>query len=234
MTELQIRNARRVRMELTQSLLVEPVPGVHNAIRSSRGKCLVLVVEADGIHRIDLLHFVLLHAMTLEGELSLLHFRFRIKVLHSDTSLNRTHHVALFVREDPDDAGLELQGRLPSHEVLGHVPEIPDEHSPVAGGHRNLLVVYVHTVDASIVLFISAHALLVPNVPQFDGLVPGTGDHSSYLTRVHHTSHRVRVLANLGLCLSIQIVSNDLIGEEARDDLCGFLEGNRKMLFGGR
>ena len=57
-------------------------------------KCVVCVVEADGVDRIHLLYTVLLHAVALEGVLLLLHLLLGVQVLHGNAALDRTQHKA--------------------------------------------------------------------------------------------------------------------------------------------
>ena len=53
-------------VELTQPLLVVPVPDVDEAVTPTSGEGVVLLVEGDGVDWIDILNTILLHSVALE------------------------------------------------------------------------------------------------------------------------------------------------------------------------
>ena len=54
-------------VELAQSLLVGPIPDVDEPVGASRSEGVVVLVEGDGVHGINVLDARLLDAVALEG-----------------------------------------------------------------------------------------------------------------------------------------------------------------------
>ena len=69
-------------MELAQPLLVVSVPDIDVAVAPSSGEGVVVLVEADGVHRVDVLDAALLHPVALERVLLLLRLGAGVQVLH--------------------------------------------------------------------------------------------------------------------------------------------------------
>ena len=72
-------------VELAETFLVESVPDVDEAVGAPRGECVEAAVECDCVDREDLLHTVLLDAVTLEGILLLLHLWAWVHVLDGNS-----------------------------------------------------------------------------------------------------------------------------------------------------
>jgi len=73
-------------VKLTEALLVEAVPDVDEAVGAASRECVVLVVEGDGVDRVDQLYAVLLEAVALEGVLALLDLRTGVQVFYRNTT----------------------------------------------------------------------------------------------------------------------------------------------------
>lgn len=73
-------------MKLTEALLVEAVPDVDEAVGAASRERVVLVVEGDGVDRVDQLYAVLLEAVALEGVLALLDLWTRVQVFYRNTT----------------------------------------------------------------------------------------------------------------------------------------------------
>ena len=69
-------------MKLAEPLLVEAIPDVDVAIRTTSSKGIVDVVESDGIDRVDLLHAILFDPVAFECVLLFLNFWAGVQVLH--------------------------------------------------------------------------------------------------------------------------------------------------------
>ena len=69
-------------VELAQPLLVISVPDIDVSVAAAGGEGVVVLVEADGVHRVDVLDAVLLHPVALERVLLLLRLGARVQVLH--------------------------------------------------------------------------------------------------------------------------------------------------------
>lgn len=217
-------------MELAESLLVESVPDVDETIGTTccdwnakqvirhdrrRNKQISIltsrervvdIVEGNGVHRMNVLDVVLLDAMALESELSLLHLSVQIKVLDGHATLNRAHHIALLVGEYANRSRLILERRFPSHQDLLHVSQIPDEHFSLGRRHHDLLVDHTHRVDSSVALLVRAHALLLACVPDLDGLVPAARYDAIHFGRVLHAFDGVRMGAENLFGLRVPVV----------------------------
>ena len=73
-------------VKLTEALLVEAVPDVDEAVGAASRERVVLVVEGDGVDRVDQLYAVLLEAVALEGVLALLDLWTRVQVFYRNTT----------------------------------------------------------------------------------------------------------------------------------------------------
>ena len=97
-------------VELAEAFLVEAVPDVDEAVRAAGRKRVVVAVERDRVHREDLLHAILLQAMTLERILLLLHLGAWVEVLdgHAACSSRRWRNGGAWSREEawPGEGGV--------------------------------------------------------------------------------------------------------------------------------
>lgn len=93
--ETECSHAGVISMELAQTFLVETIPNVHVAIRTTGGECVVCRMKTDSVHRIDMLHVVLLDSVTFERILFLLGFRHCIEILDGNSAFYATQHVTL-------------------------------------------------------------------------------------------------------------------------------------------
>lgn len=198
--ERQGSDGRVVVVELAEAFFIESIPDTDVAVTSTRGKGVVSAVKADCVYRIDQLDVVFFDAVTFEGELLFLHLGIVIKVLHSDTTLNGRHNIAFLIWEDPYAAGLILQRRFTAHDVVSHVPQVPNDNFSVGGSHHHLFVDDAHRVHLAVVLFVSSNALGISCVPKFHRLentnitvmqaflqsahlIPTTSGHTVHLSR---------------------------------------------------
>ena len=54
-------------MKLAESLFIEWIPNIDKAIRTTCSKCVVDIVERDGVNGINLLNVIFLQSMTFES-----------------------------------------------------------------------------------------------------------------------------------------------------------------------
>ena len=191
-------------MELAQPLLVEAVPDVDVTVRAAGGERVVLTVEADGVHRVDVLHAGLLDTVTLEGVFLLLYLWAGVEVLHGNSAFNRAEHVAQLVGEAADAARLVLERRLLLLKRLRHVTQVPDMHLPAGGAHNQPVATRAQSVY-TVRLGVHAGAARLPGVPQFDVVVPATGDDDASFCGVLDAADRRPVLAHHRLRAAVEI-----------------------------
>ena len=202
--EGQRGDGRRVAVQLTQPLLVQPVPDVDVAVRAAGGERVVLAVEADGVHRVDVLHAGLLDAVALEGVLLLLHLRARVEVLYGHAALDRAEHVAELVGETADAARLVLERRLLLLQRLRHVAQVPDVHLPPRSAHHQPVAARAERVHA-VGLGVHARAARLARVPQLDVVVPSAGDDDAGLCGVLDAADWRAVLPHHRLRAAVEV-----------------------------
>ena len=86
-------------VELTESLFVIAVPDVHITVAATSGKGVVLLVEADGVHRVNVLYSVFLHSVAFECIFLLLRLGTRVKIFNSHPALYRADNITRLVWE---------------------------------------------------------------------------------------------------------------------------------------
>ena len=97
-------------MELAQSLLVVSIPNVHIAITTTSGKSIVVLVEADSVHWVNVFDAILLHPVAFEGIFLFLGLSTWVEVFDSHPALNRANDVARLVGEAPQASCLWNRG----------------------------------------------------------------------------------------------------------------------------
>ena len=88
-------------VELAESLFVVAIPNVHIAVAATGGKGVVLLVEADGIHRVNVFNAIFFHPMAFECIFLLLRLGTGVKILNSHPALYRADNIARLVGEAP-------------------------------------------------------------------------------------------------------------------------------------
>ena len=88
-------------MELAESLFVVAVPNVHVAITAPSGKGIVILVETDCVHWVNVFNSVLLHPVAFEGIFLLLGLCTGVKVFNGHPALYRADNIARLVGEAP-------------------------------------------------------------------------------------------------------------------------------------
>lgn len=86
-------------MKLTKSFLVETIPDIDKAIRASRGECVVMGMESDGIYRVNLLYSVFFNPVTFKGIFPLLDFWARVKILYCYSTLKEKQKMFLRIND---------------------------------------------------------------------------------------------------------------------------------------
>ena len=88
-------------VELAQPLLVVTIPNVHIAITTTSGKSIVVLVEADSVHWVNVFDAILLHPMAFEGIFLFLGLSTWVEVFDSHPALYRANDIARLVGEAP-------------------------------------------------------------------------------------------------------------------------------------
>ena len=88
-------------VELAQPLLVVSIPNVHIAITTTSGKSVVVLVEADSVHWVNVFDAILLHPVAFEGIFLFLGLGTWVEVFDSHPALYRANDVARLVGEAP-------------------------------------------------------------------------------------------------------------------------------------
>ena len=88
-------------VELAKPLLVVSVPNVHIAITTTSGKSIVILVEADSVHWVNVFDAILLHPVAFEGIFLFLGLGTWVEVFDSHPALYRANDVARLVGEAP-------------------------------------------------------------------------------------------------------------------------------------
>ena len=94
-------------VELAESLFVVAVPNVYIAITAPSGKGIVVLVETDCVHRVNVFNSVLLHPVAFEGIFLLLRLCTRVKIFNCHPALYRADNIARLVGEAPQAPCLE-------------------------------------------------------------------------------------------------------------------------------
>ena len=94
-------------VELAQSLFVVPVPNVYIAIASTSGKGIVVLMEADGVHWVNIFNSVFLHPVAFESIFLLLSLSTWVKVFNSHPAFYRADNIARLVWEAPQASRLK-------------------------------------------------------------------------------------------------------------------------------
>ena len=100
-------------VELAESLFVVAVPNVHIAVAATGGKGVVLLVEADGIHRVNVFNAIFFHPMAFECIFLLLRLRTWVEVFNGHPAFYRADNIARLVWEASQAPG--LNGRTKSN-----------------------------------------------------------------------------------------------------------------------
>ena len=103
-------------MELAESLFVVAVPNVYIAVAATSGKCVVLLVKADGVHRINVFYSVFLHPVAFECIFLLLRLRTGVKIFNSQPALNRADNITRLVWEASQAPCLKGLCNVKSHQ----------------------------------------------------------------------------------------------------------------------
>jgi len=90
MTKAKRCNGVGVFVELAKSLFIETIPYVDIAVRSASSKCIVNLVEANGIHWVDIFNAIFFDSVAFEGVFLFLDFRACIQVFDCNTAFNTT------------------------------------------------------------------------------------------------------------------------------------------------
>ena len=94
-------------VELAESLFVVAVPNVHIAVAATGGKGVVLLVEADGIHRVNVFNAIFFHSMAFECIFLLLRLRTWVEVFNGHPAFYRADNIARLVWEAPQASRLK-------------------------------------------------------------------------------------------------------------------------------
>lgn len=86
-------------MELAESLFVVAVPYVHIPVAATSGKGVVLLVEADGVHRVNVFYSVFLHSVAFECIFLLLSLGTWVEVFNGHPAFYRADNIARLVWE---------------------------------------------------------------------------------------------------------------------------------------
>ena len=104
-------------VELAQSLFVVPVPNVYIAIASTSGKGIVVLMEADGVHWVNIFNSVFLHPVAFESIFLLLSLSTWVKVFNSHPAFYRADNIARLVWEASQAPGLNGRTKSNSHQA---------------------------------------------------------------------------------------------------------------------
>ena len=99
-------------MKLTESLFVVAVPNVYIAIAATSGKGIVVLVEADCVHWVNVFNSIFLHPVAFEGIFLLLCLCTWVKVFNSHPAFYRADNIARLVREAPQAPCLTKQNEI--------------------------------------------------------------------------------------------------------------------------
>ena len=103
-------------MELAEALFVVAVPNVYIAVAATSGKCVVLLVKADGVHRINVFYSVFLHPVAFECIFLLLRLCTWVEVFNGHPALYRADNIARLVWEASQAPCLKGLCNVKSHQ----------------------------------------------------------------------------------------------------------------------